>query len=97
MKYAIFNVDEVKPLKKSYEPNAPTQLFRIVITGANNTGKTNIVLNVLTMDKIYYMFREKKSLKIGEWYVKCNDIVLVGHHLNEPKYKIVSSFYKYLS
>ena len=49
------------------------------------------------MNKFYYMFVKKKSSKIGERNVKCNDVILSGHHLNEPKYEIVQNFYKYLA
>ncbi|CAB5352607.1 unnamed protein product [Rhizophagus irregularis] len=40
---------------------------------------------------------KKKSSKIGERNVKCDDVILCGHHLNEPKYRIVRNFYKYLA
>jgi len=43
------------------------------------------------------MFRKKKSSKIGERNVKCDDVILCGHHLDEPKYGIVQNFYKYLA
>ncbi|POG69266.1 hypothetical protein GLOIN_2v1777358 [Rhizophagus irregularis DAOM 181602=DAOM 197198] len=33
----------------------------------------------------------------GERNVKCDDVILCGHHLNEPKYRIVRNFYKYLA
>ena len=56
-----------------------------------------MILNLLVMNKFYYMFRKKKSSKIGERNVKCDDVILCGHHLNEPKYGIVRNFYKYLA
>ncbi|GBB96073.1 hypothetical protein RclHR1_02680007 [Rhizophagus clarus] len=40
---------------------------------------------------------KKKSSKIGERNVKCDDVILCGYHLNEPKYGIVQNFYKYLA
>ncbi|RHZ76313.1 hypothetical protein Glove_199g114 [Diversispora epigaea] len=43
------------------------------------------------------MFKKRKCSKIGERNVKCDEVVLFGHHLNEPKYKIVRNFYKYLA
>ena len=98
MKYVIFAVDEVKPSKKYQgDPHAPAWPFRIIVAGASNSGKTNMILNLLVMNKFYYMFRKKKSSKIGERNVKCDDVVLCGHHLNEPKYDIVRNFYKYLA
>jgi len=98
MKYVIFAVDEVKPSKKYQgDPHAPAWPFRIIVAGASNSGKTNMILNLLVMNKFYYMFRKKKSSKIGERNVKCDDVILCGHHLNEPKYGIVQNFYKYLA
>ncbi|CAB5351829.1 unnamed protein product [Rhizophagus irregularis] len=98
MKYVIFAVDEVKPSKKYQgDPHAPAWPFRIIVAGASNSGKTNMILNLLVMNKFYYMFRKKKSSKIGERNVKCDDVILCGHHLNEPKYRIVRNFYKYLA
>ncbi|RHZ68646.1 hypothetical protein Glove_294g85 [Diversispora epigaea] len=49
---------------------------------------------------LYYVFamdKKKKSSKIRECNIKCDDIILVGHHLNEPKYKIVRDFLKFLA
>ena len=98
MKYVIFAVDEVKPSKKYQgDPHASAWPFRIIVAGASNSGKTNMILNLLVMNKFYYMFRKKKSSKIGECNVKCDDVILCGHHLNEPKYGIVRNFYKYLA
>ena len=98
MKYVIFAVDEVKSSKKYQDdPHAPLWPFRIIVAGASNSGKMNMILNLLMMNKFYYMFRKKKSSKIGERNVKCDDVILCGHHLNEPKYGIVRNFYKYLA
>jgi hypothetical protein len=99
MKYVIFTVDEVKSSKKYQgDPHAPPWPFRIIVVRASNSGKTNMILNLLVMNKFYYMFiRKKKSSKIGERNVKCDDVILCGHHLNEPKYGIVRDFYKYLA
>ncbi|RHZ90039.1 hypothetical protein Glove_9g69 [Diversispora epigaea] len=33
----------------------------------------------------------------GERNIKCDDVILVGHNLNEPKYTIVKKFFKYLA
>ena len=98
MKYVIFAVDEVKPSKKyQSDPHALAWPFQIIVAGASNSSKTNMILNLLVMNKFYYMFRKKKSSKIGERNVKCDDVILCGHHLNEPKYGIVRNFYKYLA
>jgi hypothetical protein len=90
MKYVIFAVDEVKFSKKYQDdPHASPWPFQIIVAGASNLGKTNMILNLLVMNKFYYMFRKKKSSKIGERNVKCDNVILCGHHLNEPKYGIV--------
>ncbi|CAG8684935.1 5878_t:CDS:2, partial [Dentiscutata erythropus] len=39
----------------------------------------------------------KKHSKIGERNIKCDNIFLFEYHLNEPKYRIVRDFYKYLA
>jgi len=98
MKYVIFAVDEVKPSKKyQSDPHALAWPFRIIVAGASNLSKTNMILNLLVMNKFYYMFRKKKSSKIGERNVKCDNVILCDHHLNESKYGIVQNFYKYLA
>src|SRR5438045_9727662 len=97
MKYVIFAVDEVKSSKKYQgDPHALLWPFRIIVAGASNSSKMNMILNLLVMNKFYYMFRKKKSSKIGERNVKCDDVILCDHHLNKPKYEIVQNFYKYL-
>ena len=84
MKYVIFAVDKIKPSKKYQDdPHALAWPFRIIVAGASNSGKTNMILNLLVMNKFYYMFRKKKSSKIGERNVKCDDVILCGHHLDE--------------
>jgi hypothetical protein len=66
-----------------------TSSHKIIKTKMPTLGKTNMILNLLVMNKFYYMFRKKKSSKIGERNVKCDDVILCGHHLDEPKYGIV--------
>src|SRR3954452_9573596 len=98
MKYVIFAVDEVKSSKKYQDdPHALIWPFRIIVAGTSNLSKTNMILNLLVMNKFYYMFRKKKSSKIGERNVKCDNVILCDHYLNEPKYGIVRNFYKYLA
>src|SRR5437763_3298602 len=98
MKYVIFAVDEVK-LSKKYQGDSHALVwsFQIIVAGASNSSKTNMILNLLVMNKFYYMFRKKKSSKIDERNVKCDNIILCDHYLNEPQYGIVQNFYKYLA
>ena len=94
MKYFyVYHVDEIKPPKKSLDDeDAPKWPFYIVVSGRSNTGKTNMQLNLFNGDK-YYDLKEGKK-KIGERFIRCNDLVLVGHYINEPKWKLVQNFYK---
>ena len=39
----------------------------------------------------------KKIKEDGERYVLCNDVVLIGKYLNEPKWSIVRDFYNELA
>ena len=43
-----------------------------------------MLLNLFLGDK-YYDIKKK----IGECPIRCNDIVLVGHYINEPKYRLI--------
>ena len=89
-------MNEVKFSKKYQgDPHAPLWPFQIIIARASNTGKMNMIRNLLVMNKFYYMFKKKKSSKIGKHNVKCDDVILCGHHLDEPKYSIIQNFYKF--
>ena len=57
MKYVIFAVNEVKSSKKYQgDPHTPPWPFQIIIAGVSNSGKMNMILNLLVMNKFYYMF-----------------------------------------
>jgi len=91
--YYIYHIDEVKPPKKSLDDeDAPKWPFYMGVFGRSNTGKTNMVVYLFSGDK-YYDLKEK-SEKIGERHIRCNDIVLVTRHPNEPKYRLLRNFYK---
>jgi len=51
-----------------------------------------MLLNLFLGDK-YYDLKEGKK-RIGERHIRCNDLILVGHFINEPKYRLVRNFYK---
>ena len=91
--YYIYHIDEVKPPKKSLDDeDAPKWPFYMGVFGRSNTGKTNMVVDLFSGDKYYDMKMKKKQ--IGERHIRCNDIVLVGHNTNEPKYRLLRNFYK---
>jgi len=88
MDYFIYNIDEYQPLPLGNE-FAPTWPFRMVVVGSSDSGKTTMIMNLL--------MGNKKAKENGERYILCNDIVLIGKYLNEPKWKIVEDFYNELS
>ena len=68
---------------------APAWPFRLVVVGSSDSGKTTMIMNLLMGDK--------KIKKDGERYILCNDVVLIGKFLNEPKWCIVRDFYNKLA
>ena len=88
MDYFIYNIDEYQRLPLGNE-FAPTWPFRMVVVGSSDSGKTTMIMNLL--------MGNKKAKENGERYILCNDVVLIGKYLNEPKWKIVEDFYNELS
>ena len=88
MDYFVYNIDEYQPLPLGNE-FAPTWPFRMVVVGSSDSGKTTMIMNLL--------MGNKKAKENGERYILCNDVVLIGKYLNEPKWKIVEDFYNELS
>src|SRR5438046_2275803 len=88
MDYFIYNINEYQPLPLGNE-FAPTWPFRMVVVGSSDSGKTTMIMNLL--------MGNKKAKENGERYILCNDVVLIGRYLNEPKWKIVEDFYNELS
>ena len=88
MDYYIYNIDEYQPLEQGNK-FAPTCPFRMGVSGSSDSGKTTMVMNLLMGDK--------KMKEDGERYIPCNDVVLVGKHLDEPKWNMVRDFYNSLA
>src|SRR5215471_480979 len=87
MNYYIYNIDEYQPLEQGNK-FAPTCPFRMVVSGSSDSGKTTMVMNLLMGDK--------NMEEDGERYILCNDVILIGKHLDEPKWNIVRDFYNLL-
>jgi len=93
MKYHVYNTDESKPLQQD-DPHAPQWPFRMLLAGSSGSGKTNMLVDLLLGDKLIETYHKRKG---GKRYISCNDIVLIGKHLKEPKWKIVQDFYELLA
>ena len=65
MEYYIYHPNETKKFKNMNHPASPAFPFRllILICGGSDSGKTNMILNLLLVQGLY---KEKK----GERYVK---------------------------
>ncbi|PKK66694.1 hypothetical protein RhiirC2_784461 [Rhizophagus irregularis] len=93
MEYYIYNLNETKNLKNMNHPASPAFPFRLLICGGSDSGKTNMILNLLLGNKFQRLFKEKK----GERYVKNDDLVLIGKHIHEPKWVLVKNCYEIFS
>lgn len=88
MDYFVYNADEYQPLEQGNK-FAPTWPFRMAVSGSSDSGKTTMLMNLL--------MGTKKIKEDGERYIRCNDVVLIGKHLDEPKWGIVRDFYNSLA
>src|SRR5271154_3886886 len=61
----------------------------MVVVRSSDLSKTTMLMNLL--------MGNKKAKEDGQRYINCNDIILIGKHLNEPKWGIVQDFYDELA
>ena len=90
MEYYIYHLDETKNTKNNNHPASPAFPFCLLICGGSDSGKTNMILNLLLGNKIQRLHKKRK----GERYVKNDDLVLIGKHIHELKWALVKSCYE---
>jgi len=77
MEYYIRHVDEYPRHSRQGNEFAPKWPFRLLLSGSSDSGKTTMIMNLL--------MGNKKIKEDGERYILCDDVVLIGKHLDEPK------------
>ena len=83
------DIDEYTKDSRQGNQFAPEWPFRLIVSGSSDSGKTTMIMNLL--------MGNKKIKKDGERYILCNDVILVGKYLNEPKWGIIRDFYNELA
>ncbi|CAG8840178.1 43499_t:CDS:1 [Gigaspora margarita] len=106
--YELRKLDEIIPLKKQ-NPFAPRHLFRLLVAGTSESGKTSMVVHLLLgskYPKIYpWMSGEKRGYKMpkgvnknfGKRYIPCDDLIVVAQYQDEELWEAVQCFYKFIA
>jgi len=89
MDFYIRDVDEYSKDLRQGNKFAPEWSFRMGVSGSSDSGKTTMLMNLL--------MGNKNIKEDGERYICCDDVVLIGKFLHEPKWIIVRDFFNELA
>ncbi|GBB91335.1 hypothetical protein RclHR1_18570004 [Rhizophagus clarus] len=81
-KFFIYDIHLYTRQGNEYTPIWP---FRLAVAGSSNSEKTTMLINLLMEDA--------KAKEDGTQYILCDEIVLIGRYLDEPKWQIVKDFF----
>ncbi|GBB92677.1 hypothetical protein RclHR1_02040039 [Rhizophagus clarus] len=81
----IYNLDEYSSDTRQGNEYTPIWPFRLAVAGSSDSGKTTMLINLL--------MRNAKAKEYETRYIFCDEIVLIGKYLDEPKWQIVKDFF----
>ena len=64
--------------------------FSKIITGKSDTGKTNLIANLITRNKGEHIYKRQKG---GSRYIKCDDLIICNYYPNKLKWTFVRYIY----
>ncbi|GET04399.1 hypothetical protein GLOIN_2v1790551 [Rhizophagus clarus] len=85
MNLYVYNLDEYSNDTRQGNEYAPIWPFRLTVAGSSDSGKTTMLINLL--------MGNAKAKEDGTRYILCDEIVLIGRYLDEPKWQIVKDFF----
>ncbi|CAG8549060.1 760_t:CDS:2 [Cetraspora pellucida] len=80
MKLFLIDMNEAnKHVASCYQSHlaSPRWLFKMIVIGKSELGKTNILTNLFLSDKAKYIYKGKKG---SRRYISCDNLIVCGYH-----------------